>query len=651
MSIRTGRGRGRAGLARVALLCAVVGCGSKASPESPRSGYFRPHSSSLALTSDGEILYVVNPEADSVSEIDVKRGARLREISLASTAPAVEPDSGNFAAAVFPRALVLSADAKTLYVTGERSGQVYAVSLERGAVTASAILCSEPVGILRSEDDAALFVACSQDNSVLRLDATSLSVTASVSVPSEPWALAWSTGASALLVTHLLGPGLTPIDPNAMSVGATFLVPDTAPRGDQRLAHGQARGLYDAVVRPNSDELWVAHTLLGTDTAQPDLNFESTAFPALSVLGADGSFQQTLSTDAQDVPGVDGSFADVMSGPHALEFTPEGDYALVADANSEDVLLVDAARRVESSLVRPLPGKTPEGIVVSPDGKFAYVDERGSLDIAVLALDRASGALAASVTVKAIPRVAADPLSASLRLGEQLFDSANSSAYPITTDHWIACATCHMEGRSDAVTWLFAQGPRDTPSNAGGTLGTGFLFRTADRTQIQDYFHTINVEQGGRFDATAQAPLLDALADYVNHALPLPVPPTTDPELVARGASVFTASGCDSCHGGARFTDSGSGNPTLDFAGPITLHDVGTCVSSGSFPDVAHAAVNGDARTACDFDTPSLNGIAASPPYLHDGSAPTLRDAILEMPGAPKSDDDLTALVEFLRSL
>ena len=29
------------------------------------------------------------------------------------------------------------------------------------------------------------------------------------------------------------------------------------------------------------------------------------------------------------------------------------------------------------------------------------------------------------------------------------------------------------------MTWKFAQGPRDTPTNAGGVLDTGFLFRTA----------------------------------------------------------------------------------------------------------------------------------------------------------------------------
>ena len=214
-----------------------------------------------------------------------------------------------------------------------------------------------------------------------------------------------------------------------------------------------------------------------------------------------------------------------------------------------------------------------------------------------------------------------------------------------------------MEGRSDAVTWKFAQGPRDTPSNAGGMLGTGFLFRTADRNQVQDYWHTINIEQGGTFDPTAQAALLDALALYVNYGIPQPIPPTTDPAMVAAGATIFARPdvGCADCHSGARFTDSGSGNPTLDYAGMITLHDVGTC-NTGAYPDVAHLAVNGDPRMACMFDTPSLTGIASSPPYLHDGSAATLHDVLEQTRGTMGDITSLSAteeaaLVEYLRSL
>ncbi|HEY0482166.1 MAG TPA: di-heme oxidoredictase family protein, partial [Kofleriaceae bacterium] len=236
--------------------------------------------------------------------------------------------------------------------------------------------------------------------------------------------------------------------------------------------------------------------------------------------------------------------------------------------------------------------------------------------------------------------------------------SANSDEYPVTQNHWVACASCHLEGRSDAVTWRFAQGPRDTPSNAGGMLGTGFLFRTATRTRVQDYWHTINDEQGGDLDPDTAAPLLDALAAYVNFGIPLPVPPATDPARVARGRAIFERPdvGCASCHAGPRFTDSGQGNPQLALDGELRLHDVGTCVTGGAWPDTPVDDVDGHPRTACALDTPSLSGVASSAPYLHDGSAPTLRDVLERTRGrmgdiSSLSPADEDALVEYLRSL
>jgi YVTN family beta-propeller protein len=641
-----------AGVSALVLLLAGASCGSSGGPAPAPA--VAPHSSSLALTADGARLYVVNPEADSVSEIDTAARQLVREILLAPAAPAADPTTGVFTPAVMPRAAALAPDGKTLYVTGERSGAVHVVDVASGEVGAAIAVGSEPVGLVVSADGASIFAACSQDATVVKIDAATKKVAARVSVSAEPWALAWSGDGAHLLVTHFMGQGVTSLDPATMTAAPPWAIPPTAPRGDRRLAHGQVRGLYDLAARPGADEVWVAHALLGIDTPQPTLDFESTAFPALSLLSGDGIYARTLSTDAQDVPGVDGSISDVVSGPHALAFTPDGNDALVVDANSGDVLVVDARTRIEAGLVRPLPGKLPDGIVIAADGGAAYVDERVSGDVAVLKLDRdqASGAFAVTVDGAPIARLSHDPMPATLRLGQDLFNSADSSRYPLTTNHWIACATCHMEGRSDAVTWLFAQGPRDTPTNAGGMLGTGFLFRTADRTVVQDYWHTINIEQGGRFDPTAQAPLLDALAAYVNLALPLPVPPTTDPALVARGGQVFTASMCGTCHSGPRLTDSGAGNPTLKLAGPVLLHDVSTCVTTGAFPDVAHEDVAGHPRAACAFDTPSLNGIASTPPYLHDGSAATLTDATLKMPMAPAAGSaDLTALVEYLRSL
>jgi YVTN family beta-propeller protein len=639
----------------------VAGCGASnpnASGSSLDAGSLA-HSSSIVLSADGSTLYVADPDADAVSVLSVKGRSLTREIALSKAPPAVDAN-GDFTPAVMPRELALSPDGRTLFVTGRRSGKLYAVDLESFSVAGSVAVGSEPMGVVVSPDGKAVFVACSEDGTVVRVDSRTFSVTSSADVGAKPWALALASGGSRLLVSHFLSGEVSVLGASHLSVLGTWNVPDESPRGDRRLAHGHVRGTYDLAVRPGSDEVWVAHTLLGTDTPQPQLDFESTAFPALSVLNDAGAFRFTLSTDAPDVPGIDGAFTDVVSGPHALAFTSDGAFAFLVDTGSEDVLAVDAEQHVETTLLRPLPGHMPEGLALSADGRFLYVDERNTADVAVVRVDRSAGGVSLELDGSPIQTLTKDPMPATLRLGQHLFYSSNSDEYPVTQNHWVSCASCHMEGRSDAVTWLFAQGPRDTPSNAGGTLATGFLFRTADRNKIQDYWKTFNVEQGGQFDPTdpAQAKLLDALADYVNHAIPLPVPPKTDPTLVAEGKKIFNRAdvGCASCHRGAHFTDSGYGNPTLDLTGPLMLHDVGTCVKSGPFPDVAHDDIDGDPRAACQFDTPSLNGLADSAPYLHDGSAPTLMDVLERTRGrmgdiSSLSSDQLNALVEYLKSL
>ena len=75
------------------------------------------------------------------------------------------------------------------------------------------------------------------------------------------------------------------------------------------------------------------------------------------------------------------------------------------------------------------------------------------------------------------------------------------------------------------------------------------------------------------------------------------------------GKASFLKLGCDFCHSGAAQTDSAERQ----------LHDVGTIgPNSGSR---AGSPLLG-------IDTPTLLGVWETPPYLHDGSAPTLRDVL-----------------------
>jgi YVTN family beta-propeller protein len=674
------------GLAFVALALAACGGDNHAtSPPGPS------HSAPMAISPDGARLYVVHPDADSVTILDAHARTIVQEILLSGAHPAPDTTTGRYDPAVAPRALALDATGGTLYVTGQRSGQLYAINTASGTIRTAVSVGAEPIGVVVSADSSQVFVACSQDDQVVALDATTLAIVGTVPTPRKPWGLAFAPDGKTLLATHLLGPGVTALATNPLALSETWSVPDRGPEVDPTEPHGQVRGIYDAVARPGTQEIWVAHLMLGTDTPQPTLAFNMTVFPALSILDGSGTELARLSvSDSTASPGDNGAFGDIVSGPRALAFSDDGKYAFVADTDSEDLLVVDATQRVEAQIVRPLPGHLPEGVVWH-DGEI-YVQERNSEDVAAFEVEETTGGVSITADGAPFASLTADPMPPDLRLGQKLFYSANSDDVPTTQNHWVACATCHLEGRSDAVTWLFAQGPRDTPTNAGGTLDTGFLFRTADRTQVQDYWKTIDVEQGGAFNIhnAAQVPLLDALADFVNYAIPTPIPPTTDPTLVAQGETVFNQVGCATCHSGPAKTDSGTGNTALAMgdaaqaagntalamsdaaqalggtlvstATPdgVLLHDVGTCVTSGPWPDVVHDDIDGDPRPACAFDTPALRGLVDSAPYLHDGSAATLDDAVTVMLRATVpagtapptlSASDGQALVEYLRSL
>jgi DNA-binding beta-propeller fold protein YncE len=676
----------RASLARTTALAAVVGAGcAHSSPTSTVAP--ATHSGPIALSPDGSRLYVVHPDADLVTVVDTGSGATVVSITLAAT-PTLDAD-GNYYPSVSPRALALDPSGATLFVTGERSGHVYAFDASSGAKLADVQACSEPVGVLVDAAGQNVFVACSQDDLIVELAAKDLSRVASATSPHKPWALAWAADGHTLLSTHLLGwgdaasdhpessgvssPGISAFTSSPLAFDATWTVADGPPGGDPTVPHGRVRGVYDAAVRPGTSELWAVHIMLGVDTAQPTLDFQSTVFPAVSILDAKGSAVARLSVSA--MPGDGGAFADVVSGPRALAFSPDGEFAFMVDTGSEDVLIIDARQRVEAGLVRPLPGHQPEGAVWGSNGKL-YVQERNTEDIAVIDVTEGAAGVTASVEPSVIGKLVTDVMPGNLRFGQHLFNSANSDEYPVTSNHWVSCTSCHIEDRSDAVTWLFTPGPRDTPSNAGGMLVTGFLFRTADRRSVKDYWKTIDVEQGGDYSAEApsQAPQLEAIMNYVNHAIPFPVPPTADAAtmaLRAQGATVFRQSRCDNCHSGAFMTDSGQGNASLDLGGPVVesltpggvlLHDVGTCVKA-PFPDVAHDTLDGYSRAACLFDTPTLRGLSDSAPYLHDGSAATIEDAVDAMLDGARNDasgqdvpshlsaSDKEALVAYLKGL
>ena len=104
--------------------------------------------------------------------------------------------------------------------------------------------------------------------------------------------------------------------------------------------------------------------------------------------------------------------------------------------------------------------------------------------------------------------------------------------------------------------------------------------------------------------------------------------------LERRGFALFTGpAGCAACHSGFAFTDDG-------------FHKL---VDAGA--DLGRGAVTGARQDVGAFRTPSLRELKTSAPYLHDGSAPTLAEAIAAHGAASLSADDSAALIAFLLTL
>lgn len=115
-----------------------------------------------------------------------------------------------------------------------------------------------------------------------------------------------------------------------------------------------------------------------------------------------------------------------------------------------------------------------------------------------------------------------------------------------------------------------------------------------------------------------------------------------------RGYQLFKEYGCSSCHqganvGGNMFQVFGVLNDYFKERGNITDADLGRYNITG----------NEDDRHA--FKVPSLRMAALTPPYLHDGSAATLRDAVDIMfefqLGRVAPDGDKEAIVAFIKTL
>lgn len=604
-------------------------------------------SSTLAVGDDGAAgrrVWVVNPDADTITVFDAASGEVDAEIAVGDDPRSVARDGNG-----------------RYWVTCQGSDEIRVLNADATPhLTLPVPYGSAPFGVAPSPDGEFLFVTLYGSGRLHRYsaDAPGNAPTVRATFPT-PRALAVSGDGQRVLVTRFLSPELEAEigefdgDSPALDPVRTFRLSssNSFDLGDR--ASGVPNYLAGIAISPDGTRAAVVskqdNILRGELFGVGDLTFETSVRAVVSFLDLQANAE--IRHARRDF--------DNSDSPSAVAYTPLGDTILVTlQGNNRlvgfDALSLDpvtgsptAGATLVSPLVKTLNatvGAAPQGLDLDPASGKLFVQNFLGRSVTVLdagpLLNLNQGSLPNIVTVETVET---EPLAPGVLLGKQIFYHASDPR--MSADSYLSCASCHVDGGHDGRVWDFTgrgEGLRRTTDLRGrGGMAHGAVHWSGNFDEIQDFEHDIR----GAFGGTGFLPLdpvafatqhaspastkaglsadLDALAAYVASLGSDEVPRSPHREAngaltaaALRGRDVFVAQDCVSCHGGDTFTDSD--------AAP-TLHDVGTL-----------SALSGErlGQPLPGIDTPTLMGLHAARGYLHHGLAATLDEAFSHAGGA-----------------
>jgi YVTN family beta-propeller protein len=596
-------------------------------------------------------VYVVNQDNDSVTAFDAVTNTKLAEIAVGSA----------------PRAIALD-NRGQLWVTNKQSASISIIDAATNTVTGSITLprASQPHGIAMTGGRGVAYVVLEGTGQVQRYRVSDRVRTNTAVMGSGLRHLAVTGDGASVYVPRYITPFLpgeaTAVVDTSYTTGEVMVRSGSnlSNTGMYRLPHSdmpdfenQGRGLpnylHAPALSPDGTQAFVPskqdNIKRGVLRDGNTLNFQNTVRAVSSRLDLGlGS--------AKVEERIDHDNASVAS---AAIFDNRGIFLFVALETSREIAVLDGHRRVE--LLRVNTGFAPQSLMVSPDNKTLYVNNFMDRSIGVYDLQPllTQGQLSLPNTAT-LSAVATDKLSPQVLQGKKLFYDARDIR--LSRDRYMSCATCHNDGGHDGRTWDltgFGEGLRNTISLRGRGAGHGRKHWSSNFDETQDFENQIRNLAGGSGlmndadfgSGTTSQPLgapkagksadLDALAAYVASLTQFDASPSRDSAgaLTATaqlGRTVFINNNCASCHSGTAFTNSVTNS----------LSDIGTIkLSSGKRL--------GEALTG--LDVPTLRDVWATGPYLHDGSAATLEDAVRAHSSVNLNSTDLSRLVTYLRQI
>lgn len=583
-------------------------------------GFNKPHfelaqasrSSTIAITDDDAFLVMVNPDHGSISIFEL---AQLGRTAIVPTGPE-------------PSAVVLHPDGDTAFVANRGNATVVKISGIRSPspqMVAMANVGSEPTGLALSPRGRTLFVAEFAESSISVLRTDDLSTEKIIEGVQNPRTLAVTNNFDGqdedefLVVSHYFGEPLPnsegknasrqgkidlfPLRGLAIDVSIPLPVVPTEITGGDVASPNQLGGM---VIAPDG-RLYVTDQAV---SPAPPLTADRNVNPLVHVVDLASRAEVTQGAGTVSLARL----LTPMATPSTLFLADPVDIDFVHDKKSfgfVGYVVSRGADAVERMVFDPDKGtvavgsmqnlqidvagndtlgrcQAPIGGVVAVKSQRMFLNCWLSRTLAVL--DLTSQTLQS--TFKAVDN---ERLSAPVLRGAQAFHSARGR---MAQAGRIACASCHPDGRSDGVTWVFPNGPRQTPaldnvfSHGGGQQQQQqrILSWTGNADEIADFEELLRTVMGGRGGITTANPPSDCgdlakeMPVALNPALGSPNKPpanscaTTwddlesyiaqlrptrrltrlDPDSVARGAALFgtggQSGGCIKCHSEAGWT-------------------------------------------------------------------------------------------------
>lgn len=604
-------------------------------------------SSNLLVDAERGWVIAANTDNGTVTLVDLETLEKVAEIEVFRD----------------PVAVALAPDGK-LWVVHRDVHAVAILDLEaRRAVEFFRLpYASLPTGIVFSPEGDA-YIPLMATGEVVRIDGASREIVAQNHVAPFMRGITISGDGTSLWVTRFISQGdrgeIYRLDAATLDTLARYdLSEDTTTEDSDVQGRGLPNYLFSVAVTPDGTRAWVpskkdnmARGLMRDGQA---LTQDNAVRPLVSIL--DLTADEERLEDRIDL--------DDRNLPHHVAFTPLGDWAFISVFGSNLVELRDA---YDGTFVTALRGDAllgPVASVVAPGDRLLVLADLARTLVVYDVAELLAGSDQATRILAEIPLVAQEKLSSTLLRGKQVF--ANAEDKRMASEGYVSCSSCHFDGYEDGMVWDFfdrGEGFRNTTSLLGrrGT-GHGPVHWSANFDEIQDFDNPIRAHQGGLgfipldlFESGTVSdpwgdpkagldPDLDALAAYVASLDDVPRSPFRNPDgtLTAQaeeGLAIFLELGCDGCHGGDDFTDSMDGG----------VHDVGTMT------ELSGSRLGGELPG---IDTPTLLGIWQTAPYLHDGSAPTLRDVLTTRNPEGRhgdtsslTDEELDALVAYLEQI